>query len=149
MKKQILAFGIMSLLLFILLSGCSGVWEKPNMDVTITDVFYSQAKYGEGKTVFLNITFTNKGDKEIRHIRPLLIITDLGRGRLLTSFEHFEEIPVNESVNITVYTWDDDFACDCLNWDEKPVTFVYTYGSGEMFAPASAHVEIPKSLISE
>lgn len=151
MNIKILVFGMISLLIVISLCGCSTVYEKPKLDITINDVFYSQAKCecNEGKVVYLNITFTNKDDKELHHIHPLLIYTDTGEEKLVTSQEHFEVIPIGESVTITVYTRDTDYDCGCINWDEKPVTFVYRYGSGEMFAPASAEVEIPKALINE
>jgi len=126
------------------------------LNVTITDLYSTQAEYGDGRTLFMNITFENNRDV-VAHIGNPVIITDQG-GELYCNFIKADEgiefssggldVPANETVHVTIKTWDRENWSECLPEGEKPKYFQYNYGSGIVFAPSTIKVDIPDDLIT-
>lgn len=152
MKKL---FGIIILFLLasiIFLVGCTNVNEDEikNLKVTITGLYYTDAECGEGRTLYLNVTWENTGDDEIEFVNPLLVNTDKGRERGCTFFDgRFDEIPPHTAINTIIMTYDSSSVCYTLDFDEKPQTFEYDYGMGEVIPPSIKEIKIPDSLIND
>jgi len=128
---------------------------KHPLNVTITDLYSTEAECGDGKTLFMNITFENNGE-ETAWISNPVIITDQGR-ELYCDFIKADEgidftsgglqVTQNEIVNVTIKTWDTNNSRHCLPSGETPKYFQYNFGSGIVSAPSVHKVQISDDLI--
>ena len=130
--------------------------EKHPINISITDLYSSQAEYGDGRTLFMNITFENNEDTFATIGNPIIIT---GQGReLYCDFIKADEgiefssgglhVPPNEIVHVTIKTWDTNNSRHCLPSGETPRYFQYNFGSGIMFAPSTYKVQISDDLIN-
>ena len=109
--------------------------ENHILNVTIIDLYSTQAEYGDGRTLFMNITFENNGDT-VAIIGNPVIITDQGR-ELYCDFTkagvgiEFSsgglDVPPNEIVHVTIKTWDKNYSRHCLTAGETPKYFQYNF----------------------
>jgi len=129
--------------------------EEPPINISITDLYSTKAEYGDGKTLFMNITFENNRDEAARIGNPI-IVTNQER-ELYCDFIKADEgidfvsggltVPPNKIVHVTIKTWDKKNFSECLPPGETPKYFQYNFGSGIMFAPSTHKVQIPDDLI--
>ena len=95
--------------------------DLPNIEVTINEVCYSPVRYGDGYRLHIDMSLKNYENRTIDGFGYSYFITDTGR-KLGVEGQYVEILP-NTTANVTLSTWDEDFACDSLKQGEKPVTF--------------------------
>ncbi|HDO19840.1 MAG TPA: hypothetical protein ENG74_03845 [Thermoplasmatales archaeon] len=138
---------IISASLFVIFNYKRWITEsRANVEIVITDLYFKPSVYGNGRTLYLNITIKNKANSTNSWIYLPYVVTDKNK-KHICMFDSPVEIPPYGSINVTVHTYDSEAVCDPLSLDEIPKKFGYHIDVVEPFPPVSFEIDIPEDLV--